>query len=387
MPGCMKCGKIKPDNKFYTYRSGDKVEMCKDCLTMHVDNFDPETYLWILEKMDVPYIEGEWNAIREKEFAKDPAKMNGMSVIGRYLSKMKLKQHKDYRWADTERLRIESLQKDELQKQQWKEFEDEIKKKYENGEITEAEYKTMVSARTQNEEYQGKIITGTVLPEQVNNFSYNSEAKDIVNEEFNNLTDDLTEEDKKYLAMKWGVFYKTNEWIELERMYKEMTDSFDIQDADTVNTLILICKTNLKMNTCLDTGDLDGFQKLSKVSESLRKSSKFTAAQNKEKEGEGVNSIGELVAFCEREEGAIPRFIIDTPLDIVDKIIIDLKEYTKNLIYDDKSLAQLIERYINKKERAETKNKEQQLQTEDYLDYADELTKLKKEDEKLYKGE
>lgn len=387
MPGCMKCGKIMADSKFYTYRNGDKVEMCKDCLTMHVDNFDPETYLWILEKMDVPYIEGEWNAIREKAFAKDPAKMNGMSVIGKYLSKMKLKQHKDYRWADTERLQLESLQKDELQKQQWKEFENEMKKKYEDGEITESEYKTMVSARTQNEEYQGKIITGTVLPEQVSNFSYNSEAKDIVNEEFNNLTDDLTEEDKKYLAMKWGVFYKINEWIELERMYKEMTDSFDIQDADTVNTLILICKTNLKMNTCLDTGDLDGFQKLSKVSESLRKSAKFTAAQNKEKEGEGINSIGELVAFCEKEEGAIPRFNIDTPLDIVDKIIIDLKEYTKNLIYDDKSLAQLIERYINKKERAETKNKEQELQTEDYLDYADELTKLKKEDEKLYKGE
>ena len=57
-----------------------------------------------------------------------------------------------------------------------------------------------------------------------------------------------------------------------------MENSFDIQDADTINTLILICKTNLKANQALDQGDLDGFQKLSRVLESLRKSAKFTAA-------------------------------------------------------------------------------------------------------------
>ena len=36
------------------------------------------------------------------------------------------------------------------------------------------------------------------------------------------------------------------------------------------------------MNQALDAGDIEGYQKLSKVSESLRKSAKFTAAQNKE---------------------------------------------------------------------------------------------------------
>ena len=40
------------------------------------------------------------------------------------------------------------------------------------------------------------------------------------------------------------------EWIELERDYNNMMASFDIQDADTKNTLILLCKTNLKMNQC-----------------------------------------------------------------------------------------------------------------------------------------
>ena len=54
--------------------------------------------------MDVPWLPWEWNNLRDKAYAKGPQKMNGMSVIGKYLSKMKLKQFKDVRWADSERL-------------------------------------------------------------------------------------------------------------------------------------------------------------------------------------------------------------------------------------------------------------------------------------------
>ena len=131
-----------------------------------------------------------------------------------------------------------------------------------------------------------------------------------------------------------------------------MTESFDIQDADTKNTLILICKTDLKMNQALDTGDIEGYQKLSKVSNDLRKSAKFTAAQNKEQKNEFVDSVGELVAYCEKTGGAIPKYEITTPIDIIDKVIIDLKNYTKELVYEDKSLAKQIEDYLKKIEIA-----------------------------------
>ena len=40
--------------------------MCKECLTMHVNNFDEDTYVWILKEADFPYVPEEWNAIREK---------------------------------------------------------------------------------------------------------------------------------------------------------------------------------------------------------------------------------------------------------------------------------------------------------------------------------
>lgn len=136
-----------------------------------------------------------------------------------------------------------------------------------------------------------------------------------------------------------------------------MTNSFDIQDADTINTLILICKTNLKMNQALDCGDIEGFQKLSKVSESLRKSAKFTAAQNKEEKNDYVDCVGELVAMCERE-GYIPRFETDIPQDKVDLTLKDMESYLYKLVTQDLGFGQQIEDALKKiqiqKEMAET---------------------------------
>lgn len=93
---CAKCGKPRDEEKyFYSYRNGRKAEQCKDCLTMFVNNFQPETFTWILEKLDYPYLDFEWNALRDKAFAKNP-NLNGQSVLGRYISKMHLSQYKGY---------------------------------------------------------------------------------------------------------------------------------------------------------------------------------------------------------------------------------------------------------------------------------------------------
>jgi hypothetical protein len=35
------------------------------------------------------------------KFAKDPKKVGGTTIMGRYLSKMKLNQWKEYRWKDS----------------------------------------------------------------------------------------------------------------------------------------------------------------------------------------------------------------------------------------------------------------------------------------------
>lgn len=350
---CQKCGKmLDEDTQFYTYKNGEKTEMCKKCLTMHIDNWDPSTYLWLLEKMDVPYVPVEWDVLRDRAFAKNP-NLNGMSVFGKYLSKMKLKQWKNYGWADSDRLQALNEEKRSVQEAERAAFDAEIKEKFEAGEISEAEYKTMVSAQTQHEEY----VNAPIMQPNTTMDRYYDENTSIVNSQLDNSVAQLTNDDKIYLAMKWGALYKPQEWIELERSYEEMTNSFDIQDADTINTLILICKTNLKMNQALDCGDIEGFQKLSKVSESLRKSAKFTAAQNKEEKNDYVDCVGELVAMCERE-GYIPRFETDIPQDKVDLTLKDMKNYLYKLVTQDLGFGQQIEDALKKiqiqKEMAET---------------------------------
>jgi hypothetical protein len=123
---------------------------------------------------------------------------------------------------------------------------------------------------------------------------------------------ELTDEDKRYLRLKWGKSYKPEEWIALEKLYVEMTESYEISTAGHIDTLKLICKTSLKCNQLIDMGDIEGFQKMSKVYDTLMKSGKFTAAQNKSEAGEFVDSISELVLVCERD-GFIPRYYVDTP--------------------------------------------------------------------------
>ena len=372
---CQKCGKmLDEDTQFYTYKDGTKTEMCKKCLTMHIDNFDESTYLWLLEKMDVPYIPEEWNVLRERAYAKNP-NLNGMSVFGKYLSKMKLKQYKQYGWADTEKLNALNDEKRAIQKEEREKFEEEIKKKFEAGEIGEAEYKTMISAETQNKEYMSRPIAQPEFSQD----KYFSENNEIVQEQMNSLISELTQEDKKVLAMKWGVLYRPEEWIELEKDYNNMMNSFDIQDADTINTLILICKTNLKMNQALDAGDIEGYQKLSKVSESLRKSAKFTAAQNKEQKNDYVDCVGELVTMCEKD-GFIPRFETDIPQDKVDLTLKDMENYLYKLVTQDLGFGQQIEDALKKIQI----QKEMNENVEDILEDDDPTTLIDQDYEEFY---
>ena len=382
---CEKCGKAMNETQFYTYKNSDKTELCKKCMTMHIDNYDPETFLWLLEKMDVPYVETEWNVLRDRAYEKAPKGMNGMSVFGKYLSKMKLRQWMNYTWADTEKLKAEMEDRKIQHEKEQAERDAFIREQFESGGISEAEYRTRSSATAQKQKDEEEPYNPYLGPDNP------YQEKFFINE--NDLPDpaaELTQEDKVYLAMKWGRLYKPGEWVELERKYNEMMASFDIQDADTINTLILLCKTNLKMNQMLDNGDIEGYQKLSKVSESLRKTAKFTAAQNKEQKSDYVDSIGELVAMCEKEGGFIPRFCTDIPLDKVDTTLRDMNNFIYKLVTQDLGFGSQIEDAIKKfeiqKEMNANSNKNldddsyDELENEDYEAFYEEIEKQKEAD-------
>lgn len=264
-----------------------------------------------------------------------------MTVLGRYLSKMKLKQFRDYSWDDTEKIKAEK----------------------------EA-HKRDVMARQgyTGEEIEAAIAAGT-LPEKPEGWD---EKTDEVEEEAPTMdmlepaffNDDLTEEDKKYLTIKWGKTYKPYEWVQLEKYYQEMMQSFDIQTPSHEDYLRLICKTSLKAHQLIDLGDIEGFQKMSKVYDALMKSAKFTAVQNKAESGEFVNAISEFVLLCEKE-GFMPRYYISKPNDKVDETLNDLRGYTHTLITEEMNLGTLIEGALRKIQQEAEREEDEDIDDED----------------------
>lgn len=343
---CEKCNRTMNGTEFYSsnnlekYPNDGKFPMCKKCMTMHVDNWNPDTYLWILQEADVPYVPDEWNKLMEK-YGRDPQSMTGMTIVGRYLSKMKLKQFKDYRWKDTEFLQQMANNK----------LEQTMKRQgYDAQQIATAIEKSSITIP------EGELKEPVYAPPpDAPTEDYFAQQSGEVEQEL-----DLTDEDRTYLRLKWGKTYKPEEWVKLEQLYEEMMASYDIQGAGHKDTLKLICKTSLKANQLIDIGDIEGFQKMSKVYDSLMKSGKFTAAQNKAESGEFVDSIGELIELCEKE-GYIERYYVEQPHDKVDLTIQDMQRYTRTLIEDETNISTMVEKALRenaKEDEEKAKNAE-----------------------------
>ena len=393
---CKNCNKTMAEEQFYTsnniekYPPEGKMPECKKCLTRHVDNYNPDTYLWILQEIDVPYIPDQWNQLMLK-YAKDRSKLTGTTILGRYLAKMKLNQWKEFRWKDNDHLReLENLKIEQTMKQQG----------YDAGEIALAiEKKNSVAVIGEVAPPPPPVPMEHLQAEDDDYFARigGADASD-------GFDDDLTDEDKVYLRLKWGKTYRPEEWVRLEQLYEEMMASYDIQTAGHIDTLKLICKTSLKANQLLDLGDIDGAQKMIKMYDGLMKSGKFTAAQNKAEQGEFVDSVGELIEMCEKQ-GYIERYYIESPNDKVDFTIQDMQRYTRTLIEEETNLSTMIEAALrqNAKEDDDSQNNsedeiiddidldiedlEKQINDKDFEEFSEFIDDEIEEDAELFKIE
>ena len=355
---CEKCKSTYVEDSFYKSnlekyaKNNGYMNICKKCITMNVDNWDADTYLPILQEADVPYIPRVWNKLL-KTYCQDPAKVNGMTVIGRYLGAMRMAQYKKYRWNDTEYLmKVEDNEKEISMRQQGK-TESEIQKTLEEDRaplekpeiFKEAERKAAVGSATIS---SSPLASNTQSAEELG----------------------LTEDDINYLSIKWGSSYSPDEWVKLEQLWVEMNESYDIQTAGERDSLKMICKTSLKAHQLIDLGDVDGFQKLTRVYETLMKQNKFTSSQLRD-ESKGIDCLGKFVALCEQEGGFIPQYYTPELQDRVDETLADTKRYLRTLVQTESSLDMLIESAIKAIEK-ENEHTEQ--------DAIDEIMKFADED-------
>jgi hypothetical protein len=389
---CKKCGHVMQDKNFYKARNGVPFDICKKCLTLHVDVTKPETYMWILKALDVVYAEEEMNVTVNKDYAKKGAEnFNHAAAFGKYLAKMKLNPWNAYGFADSEKIKEEREARKQDAIKQEEQFSQDLLEQFKNGQIDEYEYKTMTTVAQQESDRDKMAIDPKITfakdkkngaaPTVSGETNFYDENEFIAEEDLPDPASELTQEDKVYLAMKWGRLYKPAEWIELEATYKEYVNSFEVNDPDTEKALMMICKVILKMNQALDAGDVESFKKLSSTYESMRKSTKFTAAQNKEDKDAGVASIGELIVMCE-QDGFIARFPTDIPQDKVDFTIKDMNNYSYKLVTQDLGFGDQIENALKalklRKEEEEEANLEEDKEIEglgdkDISEYLEEI--------------
>jgi len=336
---CNKCVREFNEDNFYLDKTGNHMETCKKCITMHVNVHEPSTLYHILEKIDIPFIPSEWENLVERYAAGDPKKNKATSIVGRYISKMKLTQYGGNSWADTPRLleehntRLENLRK----------MEEERRLQYSN-----ATGKDPVEFEERHD------------PNAPTQFDFGST---------------MTRLQKDRMIQKWGRLYKEEEWVQLEEFYNKMHETYDIQGASHEDYLKMICKTSLKMNQAIDTGDIDGFSKLSKNYDAMMRSAKFTAVQNKAEESNFISSIGEMVRLCETD-GFIPRFHLEESRDVVDLTLKDMTEYVTRLVKTELNLGSLIESTIKMMETEAEQQKDpitmdEVLDDSDFLEFSD----------------
>ena len=238
---CPKCRQTLGENQFYKSNNLEKhpngfLNECKKCTTMHINNWDPKTYLPILEDIDVPYVPKEWDKLLA-DYTRNNKTITSMTILGKYIAKMKLKQYLLYRWKDT----------DHLQQLE----EKKIRESMERGGYSIQDIDTVIeeSRNLEPKTPRPTLAEIDVLPQEEEDY-FSTIGPGPAETPL-----ELSDEDIIYLRVKWGRSYKPEEWVQLERLYEEMMNSYDIQQAGHIDTLILLCKTSLKANQLLDIGD------------------------------------------------------------------------------------------------------------------------------------
>ena len=394
---CEICGKSKRGQLFYRKRGNNQnlddpdtfVPICRDCFLKDFVPEDPKTFLWMMKEQDRPFIQSEWvntvNSIR----AQYPDGSKDDTIYGTYMRNIGTSpDYKHFGFDDSgtveeivaerkrEKAEQERIEREKREKRAEKVMAtfgnvtlEGINSTIDTSKTEEAEEATpeeeveedVLEEESPPEEPRKEEEAPTPQPEPEPAAKPEPQPKPepepepepqpeplMIDEQ--KILADLTDDDRQYLMMKWGESFRPSEWLKMEDMYQKYTSEFEM-NIDREETLKSMCKTNINMQRCLDSGDATSASKFSSMFDQLRKSGSFTEAQRKEEEKNAyVDSIGELVAAVEREGGIIEKFDygVEAPPDKVDFTLKDMQEYTYNLVKNEMGLGDLIETYIKR---------------------------------------
>ena len=102
---CPKCGRTLEEIQFFSYRDDRKKKypICKDCIKMYIDDYNPDTFVKYIKEFNDPWSPTLWNKILKKEeIRRKEQKRSYSSIIGKYLSYVRLKGFQAFTWEKSD---------------------------------------------------------------------------------------------------------------------------------------------------------------------------------------------------------------------------------------------------------------------------------------------
>lgn len=315
---CPGCRKTLDEKNFFKTRRTDKhpsgfLPECKTCLSLKVDDNDVQTFLPILKEIDVPYRPRQWRELLQKK----PA--GGASILGKYVSMMRMNQHKKYHWIDSENLMEEERAA--------------LLTAFKQEDISESEAEQKADEAMSLSEVHGvqmKAMTTAPAPAVV--YGLTPETSKF----------GLTQEEIDDLKVSWGDDYTEDQYLQLEQLFTDMQDAYILQDPIAILNAKMICKLTIKMNRFIDIDDVESSSKISRQLDTFIKTANLAPVQQKDRQ-QTTFAISQLSYLVEREGGFIPEFYTDQPNDKIDQILADMQAYTQALVRGESNIAEMVE--------------------------------------------
>lgn len=134
------------------------------------------------------------------------------------------------------------------------------------------------------------------------------------------------------IMLKWGSGYTESELYQLETFYEDMMTANDVSTPQHKEYLKLICKLNLEQNKALSAGEVTAFKNLNTQYNTMIKDSGFRPIDRKSGgESAGIRTFSQIWEEIEKD-GFIEPFPYQEKQDIVDKTILYMGNYTRQLV-------------------------------------------------------
>jgi hypothetical protein len=134
------------------------------------------------------------------------------------------------------------------------------------------------------------------------------------------------------LIDKWGIGYKKNEYLEMEKFYINMKETHEINTEIHINQLKTLSYLTVDINRLRQAGDWANFSKVSKTYEDMTKSAGFRPVDRQGlDDATGIKSFSQIFEEVEKRGFRKPPQL-KFEEDIVDAMIISLANYYNRLV-------------------------------------------------------